>query len=174
MLSSVSGNETWSYDISTNEWHQRAWLHSSGDLHRIRPRCHLYFAGKHLVGDWENGNVYEYSLDAYSDNGNPLPAIRACNTLQQGLEMMKTMPLQLDMDTGVGSTTGQGSDPVAMLRWSKDGGKTWSSSLWAKFGAIGEYTKRCRWNRVGGGRRLVFEVTITDPVKRNITGAYLG
>ncbi len=173
VLSSVSGNETWVYDISTGEWARRAWLHSSGDLHRIRPRCHLYFAGKHLVGDWENGNVYEYSLGTYSDNGNPLPAIRTCNTIQQGLETMRTMSLQLDMDTGVGLTTGQGSEPVAMLRWSKDGGKTWSNSLWAEFGAIGEYSKRCRWNRVGGGRRVVFEVTITDPVKRNITAAYL-
>jgi hypothetical protein len=174
VLTSVSANETWVYDISQNEWHRRAWLHPSGDLHRIRPRCHLYFAGKNLVGDWETGDIYEYSLDAYSDNGNPLPAIRACEILQDGLEMQKTVKFQLDMDTGVGLTTGQGSDPQAMLRWSKDGGKTWSSSLWRSFGAIGEYSKRALWTRVGGGRRTVFEVRITDAVKRNVTGAYVG
>jgi hypothetical protein len=174
VLSSVSGNETWVYDISTGEWHQRAYLHASGALHRIRPRCHLYFAGMNLVGDYENGNIYEYDLGAYSDNGNPLPAIRSCSTLQQGLEVQKTVSFQLDMDTGVGLTTGQGSDPQAMLRWSKDGGKTWSNSLWRSFGAIGEYSKRAVWRRVGGGRRMVFEVTITDPVRRNVTGAYLG
>ena len=32
VLSSQSGNETWAYDISTDEWHQRAWLHASGDF----------------------------------------------------------------------------------------------------------------------------------------------
>jgi hypothetical protein len=174
VLSSVSGNETWVYDISTGEWHRRAWLHSSGDLHRIRPRCHMYFAGKHLVGDWENGNIYEYSLSAYSDNGNPLVAVRACTTIQDDLIVIKTGSFQLDMDTGVGLTTGQGSDPVAMLRWSKDGGKTWSSSLWRSFGAIGEYSKRAIWRRIGGGRRMVFEVRISDPVKRNVVGAYFG
>lgn len=174
VLSSTSGNETWVYDISTGEWHRRAWLHSSGDLHRIRPRCHLYFAGKNLVGDWENGNIYEYSLEAYSDNGNPLPAIRACEIIQDGLEMTKTVKFQLDMDCGVGLTTGQGEDPQAMLRFSKDGGRRWSNSYWRSFGRIGEYDRRALWNRVGGGRRVVFEVTITDPVKRNITGAYVG
>lgn len=174
VLSSTSGNETWVYDITTEEWHQRAWLHASGELHRIRPRCHLYFAGKNLVGDWETGAVYEYDLDTFSDNGNPLPAIRVCGTLQDGLANQKSTSLQLDMDTGVGLATGQGSDPQAMLRWSKDGGKTWSNSLWRTFGKIGEYTRRCIWRRIGGGRRMVFEVTITDPVKRCITSAFLG
>lgn len=173
VLSSQSGNETWAYDITTQKWHQRAWLHASGDLHRIRPRCHLYFAGKNLVGDWENTNVYEYDLDTYSDNGNPLPAIRACQTLQSGLEIQPTVTFRLDMDTGVGLTTGQGSNPQAMLRWSKDGGKTWSNSIWRSFGRIGEYFRRCIWHRVGGGERMVFELTVTDPVRRNITGAYI-
>ena len=174
VLSSTSGQETWCYDISTGEWHERAYLHASGELRRVRPRCHLYFAGQNLVGDYENGAVYAYDLDTYSDNGNPLPAIRACSTLQNNLEVLKTGSFQLDMDTGVGLATGQGSNPQAMLRWSKDGGKTWSSALWRSFGAIGEYSKRAIWRRVGGGRRSVFEVTITDPVKRAITGAYFG
>jgi len=166
VLSSTSGNETWVFDVSTNEWHQRAWRHSSGDLYRIKPRCHVYFAGKHLVG--------EYSLDIYADDGDPMPAIRTCGILQSGLAQQPSTSLQLDMDVGYGLTTGQGSNPQAMLRCSKDGGKTWSNALWSSFGRIGEYEARCRWNRVGGGRRIVFEVTITDPVKRNITGAYLG
>jgi hypothetical protein len=199
VISSNSGNQTFAFDISTGKWHQRAYLDSFGNLARIRPRCFLRFAGKNLVGDWENGNIYEYDLDTYTDNGNPIPAIRSCLTIQQGLEQQRTATLQLDMDTGVGisGSSGSGSgalfqgllgllmsgvggassegvDPKAMLRWSRDGGKTWSNALWRSFGKIGEYLKRVRWNRVGGGRRTVFEVTITDPVKRNITGAYLG
>jgi hypothetical protein len=86
VLSSQSANETWVYDISTGEWHERAWLNTDGELHRIRPRCHIYFAGKNLVGDWQTGDIYEYDLDTYSDNGNPLPAIRTCGTLQNGME----------------------------------------------------------------------------------------
>lgn len=173
VLTSTSGNETWAYDLSTDEWHQRAWLDAGGNLDRIRPRCHLYFNGRHLVGDWQNGNVYEYDLDAFSDNENPLPRIRSCLTIQKGLETLRNVSFRLDMDTGVGLSTGQGSNPQAMLRWSKDGGKRWSNQIWRSFGRIGEYSARCWWHRVGGGERTVFEVTITDPVKVCITGAYV-
>jgi hypothetical protein len=174
VLSSVSGNETWAYDITTGQWHQRAWLNpNTGTLDRIRPSCHLYFAGRNLVGDRETGDVYEYDLNTYADNGNPLPAIRACETLQSELQMQRNFSFQLDMDTGIGIETGQGSDPQAMLRYSKDGGRTWSSSIWRALGRIGEYSSRAVWRRIGGGRRVVLEVTITDPVKRNITGAYI-
>jgi hypothetical protein len=141
------------------------------ELSRIRPRSAIYFNGRLLVGDWENGKVYGYDLGTYSDNGNPLPAIRACSTLQSGLEEQPTVSFQLDMDTGVGLESGD--TPQAMLRWSKDGGKTWAGEIWRSIGKVGEYTKRVLWHRVGGGRRVVFEVTVTDPVKRDVTGAYL-
>jgi hypothetical protein len=81
---------------------------------------------------------------------------------------------RLDMDTGVGLTTGQGSNPQAMLRWSRDGGKTWSNSIWRSMGAIGHYGWRTMWHRVGGGEREVYEITITDPIPVAITGAVLG
>lgn len=172
VLSSVSGQETWAYDVSTSKWHKRAYLHSSGDLHRIRPSCHLYFAGKNLVGDWENGNVYEYDLDTFSDNGNPLVSEQTFEIVQDELKTIPVGTFQLDLDVGVGLTTGQGEDPQAMLTWSRDGGKTWSNALWRTFGRIGEYGTRCIWHRVGGGNRMVFKVRITDPVRRNITAAY--
>ena len=140
-------------------------------LGRIKARCAIYFGGRILVGDKDNGNVYGYDLNTYSDNGNPLPAIRSCSTLQNGLEEQPTVSFQLDMDTGVGLSNGD--DPKAILRTSKDGGKTWSNELLRSIGKVGEYTKRVLWHRVGGGRRVVFEVKITDPVKRNITGAYI-
>jgi hypothetical protein len=173
VLSSTLANQTFVFDISTGEWHERGWLHPSGEFNRIRPRCHAYFAGKHLVGDWENGNVYEYSLDCYDDNGTPLVALRSCTTLESGMENTRTMSFLLDCDTGYGLPDGQGSDPVAMLRWSKDGGVTWSNALWRTLGKIGEYSRRAVWRRVGSGRRVVYEVKISDPVKRNITGAYI-
>jgi hypothetical protein len=70
----------------------------------------------------------------------------------------------------------QGDDPQAMLDWSSDGGHTWSSEYWASMGGslgnIGEYTKRARWNRLGMGRSRIFRLTISDPVKVVMLGAY--
>ena len=64
----------------------------------------MHFAGEMLVGDWETGDVYAYDLDTYSDNGNPLVALRACSTIQAGLEELGTMSFILDADMGVGLT----------------------------------------------------------------------
>jgi hypothetical protein len=73
------------------------------------------------------------------------------------------------METGVGlDGSVQGSDPQIMLRFSKDGGHTWSSEMWAgmgkKIGGIGDFKKRVIWNRLGSFRDCVFEVKVTDPV----------
>ena len=49
--------------------------------------------------------------------------------------------------TGIGLTTGQGSNPQVMMRYSVDGGRTWADSLWDSVGALGEYDKvGAEWN----------------------------
>jgi hypothetical protein len=60
-----------------------------------------------------------------------------------------------------------------MLRFSNDGGRTWSAELWRSAGKMGEYGRRVMWYRMGSARRRVFEVSMTDPIQWRITGAYL-
>jgi hypothetical protein len=69
-----------------------------------------------------------------------------------------------------------GYDPKAMLRWSDDGGHTWSNEHWASMGKIGQYGRRTFWRRLGMTVKLrdrVYEVSGTDPVKVAILGAEL-
>ena len=69
-----------------------------------------------------------------------------------------------------------GYNPQAMLRWSDDGGHTWSNESWASMGKIGEYYRRVFWRRLGMTLKLrdrVYEVSGTDPVKIAIMGAEL-
>lgn len=172
VLTSPTASQTIVYDFATDQWHERAWLDGIGNLKRIRPIVQCHMSGMTLVGDWENGNVYEYDLNTYSDNGSPIQRVRSTQMTQSGLDYMRNGSLRLDMDTGVGLETGQGDDPQAALRYSKDGGKNWTAPVYRSFGRIGEFGTSVRWNRVGGGERSVYEVTITDPVKVNITGAY--
>jgi hypothetical protein len=82
-------------------------------------------------------------------------------------------PLQLDMETGLGLTTGQGSDPTVMLRWSDDGGHTWSNERMVSAGAIGAYKARVKFNRLGSGRDRVFEVSVSDPIPWRLVDCYL-
>lgn len=74
----------------------------------------------------------------------------------------------------VGSPTLQGVDPQVMLRWSDDGGHTWSNEHWASMGKIGGYYHRVFWRRLGMTLKLrdrVYEISGTDPVKIAIMGA---
>jgi hypothetical protein len=81
------------------------------------------------------------------------------------------------METGVGTIPpGQGTDPVAMLRWSDDGGHNWSNERRKKIGKIGKTKSRVRFTRLGGSNNYsnrCYELTITDPVKVCITGAII-
>lgn len=73
--------------------------------------------------------------------------------------------LQIDIQAGTALATGQGSDPQIMLRWSDDGGSTWSHEHWQSAGVLGNRTKRAIWRKMGRSRDRVFEMVVTDPVK---------
>jgi hypothetical protein len=70
----------------------------------------------------------------------------------------------------------QGADPQVMLRWSDDGGHTWSNEHWSSMGKIGQYYRRVFWRRLGMTLKLrdrVYEISGTDPIKIDIMGAEL-
>jgi len=64
-------------------------------------------------------------------------------------------------------------NPQAMLRWSNDGGSTWSREYWVSIGQEGKYKNRAIWRRLGTARDRVYEVVVSDPVKAVIVSANL-
>jgi len=75
-----------------------------------------------------------------------------------------------------GLPTATAIDPQVMLRWSDDGGHTWSNSHWRSMGKTGTYGTRVIWRRLGMTLKLrdrVYEVSGTDPIKIAIMGAEL-
>jgi len=163
---------TWAYDLKDQEWHERAFLNqATGTLERARAELHAFAYGKHLVSDYETAKIYEQSLDYYDDDGVPLVARRYTAHTDADGRAVTIDELYLDCATGVGTVTGQGANPVAMLRYSTDGGQNYSNELSRDMGAIGETRSRVRWHSLGMGRDWVFEITITDPVQRVLLGA---
>jgi len=173
-----SANATWVYDVATQAWHERAGF-ANGEFTRHRSNCQVFFNSEVLVGDYQNGNIYAFDLDDFSDNGSIqkwLRSWRALPTGQNNLKRTAQHSLQLDLETGVGLNLGQGSDPQVMLRWSDDGGHTWSSEHWVSIGKIGEFYRRAIWRRLGMTMKIrdrVYEVSGTDPVKIAVMGAEL-
>jgi hypothetical protein len=174
VLNFPTADVTWSYDLATEMWHKRAWRDNLNVLHRDRGNCAVEFAGKVVVGDWQNGALYSLDQSTYTDAaGALLYRLRRAPHLTQDLNRVKYRRLQLQFEPGVGLQGGQGSNPQAMLQWSDDGGSTWSNEHWTSIGKVGYYKNRAIWRRLGMARDRVFQVAITDPVKVVIVSANL-
>jgi hypothetical protein len=122
--------------------------------------------------------VYVLDMQTHSDNGAPIRAVRRAPYLFAGkspanLPWVLHHTLQIDCEMGVGLASGPGSDPMLILRWSDDGGATWTFERTATLGKIGERRARARFLRLGRSRSRIYEASITDPVIRTILGGYV-
>jgi hypothetical protein len=178
VLTFPTASTTWVYDVTTQGWHERASF-VDGAFKRHQSSGHMNFAGLNTVGDYQNGNLYAFDTAVYADDIAPqkwLRSWRAIPTGQSNLKRTAQHSLQLDCESGVGLVTGQGNDPQVLLRWSDDGGHTWSNYHARSMGKIGEYGRRVIWRRLGMTMKLrdrVYEISGTDPVKVAIVGAEL-
>ncbi len=167
-----TANESWLYDFTSSQvagvpvWSR---LTSNGGRHLSQ--FHQDFIDQHIVSDYSSGNLYKMSTTTYTDNGTSILWKLIGKHVFKNNEMMTIGKLWVDVEGGVGTTTGQGNNPQVMLRVSKDGGHTWGSELWRSMGAIGKYLTRLIWTRLGRARDWVFEISGSDPVKVVIMNA---
>jgi hypothetical protein len=277
-----SANATWAYDLATNLWHERGFfVEADGSYIADRGMCHTFNFGKHLVGDWASGNVYELSSSLYSDAGSAIRGMRRTPTISDENAWIYFESIEFIMETGLltiydpqpatiipildaggvlrdlrveqggilaapvsaaaaalslflndtanttswqiaisaagvisavqvafsasygtahtfvsvnadqvwvltitnlGSGLAQltltpsgfvGRGPQLMLRWSNDGGKTWSNTYYLDTGQQGEYEKRVIKRMLGRARKRVWEVSWTDPISWRFNDAVL-
>jgi len=169
VLTFPTAGATWVFDLMTKLWHERG---SDYPVGRHRGNSYSFVYGKSIVGDYANGKLYELDLDTYTDNGTTIIRDAVSPPLHDDVNTVFMPSMQVDVESGVGLITGQGNEPKAMLRWSDDGGRTWSNEHWVSMGKIGEYSFRARWRRLGQFRQRAFWLRISDPVKVSIISAY--
>lgn len=164
-----TGNATWVYDVATKAWHERGWWNTSTGAYQIHPgRFHAWAFGKHLVMDAATGIVYDQSLKYYDDAGNPLRWMRRAPHLTDNDGRRKIFYRRFELVMNTGWAVSLSWVPQVFLRWSDDGGVTWSASsgagLPANAGAVGQYGLRVMWRQLSSGRSRVFEVSGSDPL----------
>jgi hypothetical protein len=164
---------TWVYDISTTMWHKWLSIDNTNTYHRHRGNCCAVFQGKVYVGDFSNGIIYLLDPNNYTDNGQEIRRLRRAPHIVTDLQREYLEELQIQFQPGVGNQSDPGQSPQAMLRWSNDGGSTWSNEHWVSIGAVGLYKNRAIWRRLGFARDRVFEVVVTDPVNAVIISSNL-
>lgn len=155
---------TWVYDINTQLWHQRACRDTTtGALERHRGQAHAFFRGRHILGDYEDGRLYELDFDTFSDDGDPIYRERTWNQFDSENRWVTYHRGELIADMGVG--LGDGSNPRVWLEWSDDGGRNWSSAQDRFLGRIGEFLNRCIWRRMGKARTRYYKLWTAEPVR---------
>ena len=113
VLNFTDADTTWVYDAATGAWHERAGF-AKGDFTRHRGNCHARFNGEPVLGDYENGKLYAFDLDVYSDAGVTQKWLRRWRALAPGSNDLKRTAhhsLQIDCETGVGLPGVDAFDP---------------------------------------------------------------
>lgn len=176
VLTFPTADVTWVYDGQSGLLHKRlSYDPYAQAFHRHRSNAFMNFAGMRIVGDYQNGALYQLTRNSYTDAGWPLLAKRRAPHIwdkgQRGRVFMSS--LQLDFNVGVGNSSGMGSNPQCGLAISRDGGRTFGDRVYAPLGAIGEYRTRTMWRKLGWGRDNVVDIEVIDPVNRDLVGATL-
>lgn len=163
---------TWVYDITVSSPEKRIWHErESFGYGRWRASGYAFFGGRNLVGDFQTGNIYQLNLDTYTEYGTTIQRIATTPPIWADGNKITYDRIQVLFDQGVGLLAGQGSQPYAMLRFSDDGGYTWSNEDLRPIGQTGQYKNRTVWRRKGQARERVFEIKVSEPILVNIAGA---
>lgn len=177
-----TANATWVYDLTASDqvgfpiWHRRGVLNqSTGAIDRHPGNCYTFFSGRHLIGDYRNGNIYSLDLNALTDNGVPRKWLRTWRALPEEIfTPARFNSLQISMQTGLNVA----GSPQCSLRWSDDGGHVWSNPVIQSVGSIGKTGQRVKFNRLGSTKRntgldRIFELSSTDAFPVALFGAEL-
>jgi hypothetical protein len=167
LLNLPTGDDTWMYDGLTNVWSEV----QASDGTRFWGQKFALFQNKIIVADYRSGALYVMNPHTNTDSGSILPMEIWSKHIWNDDKFLGINDIQIDVQSGVGLVTGQGSIPVMDLQVSKDGGNTFFSVGYSSMGQIGEYTQRVKWRSLGAARDWVLKLRITDPVQRVITGA---
>lgn len=171
-----TADTTWCYDAQSGLLHKRlSYDPYLQKYHRHRSNCFMNFQGMRIVGDYQCGSLYQLTRNAFTDAGWPILAKRRSPHVwdkgQRGRVFMAS--LQIDFRQGVGNANGLGTNPVAGLAISRDGGKTFGQRWYSPIGQIGQYKNRTMWRKLAFGRDNVVDIEVIDPVPRDIIGVTL-
>lgn len=93
-------NTTWALDVSTGLWHERDHTQSDGVHVRHRATNHAFAGNRHIVDDFENGNLYQLSDSTFTDDGAVITRQRRSPHLSNNGSRFALHAFQLDMEAG--------------------------------------------------------------------------
>lgn len=157
------------YDATTQKWHER----QTYGFDNWNAGTHASAFGYELVGSTQTGAIGILSKGVYAEWGATQRMSWVYEAIDNEGNRLIIDELEVGLKTGVGLTTGQGSDPQMMMDYSDDSGETWTSLPNKSMGAIGRYRDKVVWNRCGSTNSArVFRGAVSDPVDVQITSTF--
>lgn len=166
------GEWTWEYNTKTGLWNER----QSYGRNDTRARCSVRAFDRWIVGDDTTGKLGSVDPTYRYEYGEALVATMVSGDNAKFPYRVTVGAVYFDFVVGQGNAAGADpieTDPVAMIRISLNGGRTWGNQLLRKLGRQGEYGTQVSVSRCGttrGGKGLRFEVSVSDPVIATFLG----
>lgn len=180
LLNFPTADATWVYDVSTDQWHQRASIDDDGVLHMHRATFHAACYGKNLTLDPTTGRLYAYDLNTYADyyssTATEVPRIRGFPHLMSNGVRVQYQRFLAEMEVGNETIVADPDDEKILdvwLRWSDDRGRSFGNPVRQTLGSEGEYKCRPTWNRLGIAQDRVYELAWSVNKRTALNGAFV-
>ncbi len=164
-------NETYVHDSATQQWGRWG---SESDF-QTDPGLFIgaCSAGQSstgtYVGAFDSGEVFLLNSNTYNDNGNAIKTVASgFIDLDGGVKRCNNVSIQCVRGGGTPAF-----NPSVNMRFSDDGGRTWTSWLPGHLGFSGDYDYKATWRYLGlmSSPGRYFEWTVSDSVPFTIQGA---
>ncbi len=159
---------TWTLNVSTNKWFQR----QSYNRTRAKSQFAVAFGGNTIVGDSEEPKIYSLDQSTFVEDTDPLVWTLQSPPMHAYPNRISVDRFYADLIFGVGihSTDNDEANPLVGLRWSDDGGQSFSRQIFKPLGADGQHQTRAVWNNLGttGRQGRIWELQVSAPVVRGL------
>lgn len=153
------------FNIMTQSWETRAL--DDGSAWRIAGMGVL--GARNLGGSRFNSSLYELKRDVYTDAGRPIVRRRVTQIQHHNNHLIDWWEVVVDVDVQDVPPT---LAPLILLRYSDDGGESWSQTLQEPLGQTGRRERRAVFRNLGSSRNRIFEVEVSDAVGVTLIAAY--
>lgn len=166
---------TWVYDLLTSAWVKWGKWNSPLTAYGIwSPRVHCYAFGVHLVGERTTGTISVMDDQYMTEmDGSYIRRMRITPAMFSENRNFPIRKMEVFLESGLGTVSGQGFNPKISVGTSDDGGKTYLPDRQASAGKMGEYPRRVFWTRMGIPRNRVNRFVMTDPIPWRLIDAYI-
>lgn len=156
---------TWVYDLSTNYWHER----QSYGRANWRASMSVKAFGSWFAGDRDTAQIHRVTESAQEESGEPLIWRLRTKPAAAFPRRVHIHRAEFGFVVGQGLVTGREpveTDPIVRIRYSDDGGNTFSQPIERSLGKHAKFDARIVVNRLGltGPFGRVYELEVSDPV----------